>query len=129
MQTVIDMAFKAANSDATVLILGESGTGKSVLARAMHARSPRKGAAFVTVSCPVFRVNFWRANFSVTSKEHLQAPLRIPRAKSPPPMAGRFYWMKLAICPWKFSRSCSDCCKNGNMSAWARPNRAERTCA
>jgi NtrC-family two-component system response regulator AlgB len=52
MQMVIDMAFKAANSDATVLILGESGTGKSVLARAMHARSPRKGAAFVTVSCP-----------------------------------------------------------------------------
>lgn len=52
MQTVIDMAFKAANSDATVLILGESGTGKSVLARAMHARSPRKGGAFVTVSCP-----------------------------------------------------------------------------
>jgi len=52
MQAVIDMAFKAANSDATVLILGESGTGKSVLARAMHARSPRKGAAFVTVSCP-----------------------------------------------------------------------------
>ena len=52
MQAVIDMAFKAANSDATVLILGESGTGKSILARAMHARSPRKGAAFVTVSCP-----------------------------------------------------------------------------
>jgi two-component system, NtrC family, response regulator AlgB len=52
MQTVIDMAFKAANSDATVLILGESGTGKSVMARAMHARSPRRGAAFVTVSCP-----------------------------------------------------------------------------
>ena len=52
MQTVIDRAFKAANSDATVLILGESGTGKSVLARAMHARSPRRGAAFVTVSCP-----------------------------------------------------------------------------
>lgn len=52
MQAVVDMAFKAANSDATVLILGESGTGKSVMARAMHARSPRRGAAFVTVSCP-----------------------------------------------------------------------------
>jgi two-component system, NtrC family, response regulator AlgB len=52
MQAVIEMAFKAANSDATVLILGESGTGKSVLARAMHARSPRRGRAFVTVSCP-----------------------------------------------------------------------------
>src|ERR1700686_2959390 len=52
MQSVIEMAFKAANSDATVLILGESGTGKSVLARGMHARSPRKGRTFVTVSCP-----------------------------------------------------------------------------
>src|SRR6202795_1642731 len=52
MQAVLEMAFKAANSDATVLILGESGTGKSVLAKGMHARSPRKGRAFVTVSCP-----------------------------------------------------------------------------
>src|SRR3984957_3620656 len=52
MQAVIEMAFKAANSDATVLILGESGTGKSVLAKGMHARSPRKGRSFVTVSCP-----------------------------------------------------------------------------
>jgi two-component system, NtrC family, response regulator AlgB len=52
MQIVIETAFKAADSDATVLILGESGTGKSVLAKAMHARSRRKNAAFVTVSCP-----------------------------------------------------------------------------
>ena len=52
MQQVIDTAFKAAGSEATVLILGESGTGKSVLAKAMHVRSPRKASAFVTVSCP-----------------------------------------------------------------------------
>src|SRR3984893_17634554 len=52
VQSVVDMAFKAANSDATVLLLGESGTGKSVLAKAMHARSPRRSAGFVTVSCP-----------------------------------------------------------------------------
>jgi NtrC-family two-component system response regulator AlgB len=52
MQSVIEMAFRAANSDATVLILGESGTGKSILAKGMHARSPRKSRAFVTVSCP-----------------------------------------------------------------------------
>jgi two-component system, NtrC family, response regulator AlgB len=52
MQSVVGMAFKAANSDATVLLLGESGTGKSVLAKAMHARSPRKSGGFVTVSCP-----------------------------------------------------------------------------
>jgi NtrC-family two-component system response regulator AlgB len=52
MQQVIDTAFKAADSEATVLILGESGTGKSVLAKAMHVRSPWKMGAFITVSCP-----------------------------------------------------------------------------
>ena len=52
MQRVLEIAFKAADSDATVLLLGESGTGKSVLARAMHQRSARRQNAFVTVSCP-----------------------------------------------------------------------------
>ena len=52
MQKVLDVAFKAAESEATILLLGENGTGKSVLARAMHRRSPRRGGAFVTVSCP-----------------------------------------------------------------------------
>lgn len=52
MQKVIEIAFRAAESEATILLLGESGTGKSVLARAIHRRSPRSAAAFVTVSCP-----------------------------------------------------------------------------
>ena len=52
MQKLLEVAFKAAESEAIVLLLGESGTGKSVLARAMHQRSPRRGGAFVTVSCP-----------------------------------------------------------------------------
>src|SRR5260370_34201727 len=38
--------------DAAVLPLGESGTGKGVLARAIHARSTRSGGPFVTVHCP-----------------------------------------------------------------------------
>jgi NtrC-family two-component system response regulator AlgB len=52
MQKALDVAFKAAESEATVLLLGESGTGKSVLARAIHQRSGRNPGAFVTVSCP-----------------------------------------------------------------------------
>ena len=52
MLKVLDVAFKAAETDATILILGESGTGKGVLARAIHRRSPRKEQAFITVNCP-----------------------------------------------------------------------------
>ncbi|MBV8275064.1 MAG: sigma-54-dependent Fis family transcriptional regulator [Verrucomicrobia bacterium] len=52
MEKVLNIAVKAAASEATVLLLGESGTGKSMLARAMHERSSRAKAPFVTVSCP-----------------------------------------------------------------------------
>lgn len=52
MQKVIDLAIKAAATPATILILGESGTGKGVLSRAIHDNSPQRENAFVTVSCP-----------------------------------------------------------------------------
>jgi NtrC-family two-component system response regulator AlgB len=52
MQKLLDVAFTAAAAPATILVLGESGTGKSVLARAIHERSPQRERAFVTVNCP-----------------------------------------------------------------------------
>jgi NtrC-family two-component system response regulator AlgB len=52
MQQALDVAFRAAASDASILLRGESGTGKGVLARAIHARSPRATAPFITIHCP-----------------------------------------------------------------------------
>ncbi len=52
VQKTFETATKAAASAATILLLGESGTGKSVLARALHKNSPRRDNAFVTVACP-----------------------------------------------------------------------------
>jgi NtrC-family two-component system response regulator AlgB len=52
MRDVLEVAFQVAPSDATVLMRGESGTGKGVLARAIHARSRRATQPFVTVHCP-----------------------------------------------------------------------------
>ena len=52
MVRAIQIAFRAADTDANMLILGMSGTGKSVLAREIHKRSARREAAFVTVNCP-----------------------------------------------------------------------------
>src|SRR5207248_11322789 len=52
VRQALEVAFKAAATEATLLLRGESGTGKGVLAHAVHARSPRAAAAFVTVHCP-----------------------------------------------------------------------------
>ncbi|GEA18637.1 MAG: hypothetical protein PWR22_2009 [Moorella sp. (in: firmicutes)] len=48
---VLSLAQKAAGSNATVLILGESGTGKGVLAQAIHEESPRRNAPLIKVDC------------------------------------------------------------------------------
>lgn len=48
---VLDMCARAAQTDATVLIHGETGTGKELLAKAVHYNSPRRGKPFVTINC------------------------------------------------------------------------------
>jgi PAS domain S-box-containing protein len=51
LQNVLDQIAKVAPTDSTVLITGETGTGKELVARALHKRSKRAGRAFVSVNC------------------------------------------------------------------------------
>jgi two-component system, NtrC family, response regulator AtoC len=51
MRAVHALVARAAPGTATVLVLGESGTGKELVARAVHAASPRRDKAFVTLNC------------------------------------------------------------------------------
>jgi DNA-binding NtrC family response regulator len=51
MQHVVEVARTAAESDAPVLLLGETGTGKEMVARAIHGSSRRAAAPFVPVNC------------------------------------------------------------------------------
>lgn len=52
MQETLDTLFRAAATPASILILGESGTGKSVISKAVHQESHLASKPFVTVSCP-----------------------------------------------------------------------------
>jgi len=51
MRRVMDQVDRVAASESRVCILGETGTGKELIARALHERSPRKDGPFVTLNC------------------------------------------------------------------------------
>ena len=51
LMAVLSRIAKVAPTDSTVLIVGETGTGKELIARAVHKRSQRSGGAFVSVNC------------------------------------------------------------------------------
>jgi len=51
LQTVLSSIVKVAPTDSTVLITGETGTGKELIARAIHKHSQRSGQAFISVNC------------------------------------------------------------------------------
>ena len=57
MQTTIAMARRFAEVDSTVLILGETGTGKELFAQSIHNNSPRNNGPFVAVNCAVLPEN------------------------------------------------------------------------
>jgi DNA-binding NtrC family response regulator len=57
MRRLFEMATRVAETDTTVLILGESGTGKDLLAQEVHARSPRAGKPFIAVNCAALPEN------------------------------------------------------------------------
>jgi two-component system, NtrC family, response regulator AtoC len=54
MKTVVEQAKKAARSDASILIVGESGTGKNLLAQAIHNGSPRAEKPLIAANCAAF---------------------------------------------------------------------------
>ncbi len=54
LEQVIDLAKKVAQTDSTVLLTGETGTGKEVFAQAIHENSTRVGKSFVALNCSTF---------------------------------------------------------------------------
>jgi NtrC-family two-component system response regulator AlgB len=63
MHRVIEIARQAAASDATVLLTGESGTGKGVLARALHEWSTRARGTFVSIVCTTLSEHLLESEF------------------------------------------------------------------
>jgi transcriptional regulator with PAS, ATPase and Fis domain len=70
MLGIISLIDNLSHSDATVLITGESGTGKEVVARALHARSPRRHSPFVAVNCGALPADLLESEMFASTSVH-----------------------------------------------------------
>jgi DNA-binding NtrC family response regulator len=57
MESIFEMIPEVAQSDSTVLITGETGTGKELVAKAVHAKSPRSKGPFIAINCGAMAEN------------------------------------------------------------------------
>ncbi|HEV2705700.1 MAG TPA: sigma-54 dependent transcriptional regulator [Pyrinomonadaceae bacterium] len=63
MEQLVSLAETAARSDSTVILTGESGTGKDVLARFIHARSARGSSPIITINCAALPESLFESEF------------------------------------------------------------------
>lgn len=63
MQKLYDQIITAADTNLTVLILGETGTGKELVARSIHSRSDRRSKPFMTINCAAVPENLLESEF------------------------------------------------------------------
>jgi len=76
MQRALAMARQVADSDATILIRGESGTGKTILAHAIHSWSGRSSKPFGTISCPTLSTELLESELFGHAKGSFTGALR-----------------------------------------------------
>ena len=91
IQAVRSTARRIADTDLAVLILGENGTGKEVVARAIHFGSRRRKQPFIAVNCAALTETCSKASCSATRKARSPTPTkRGPASSSWPPAARCF---------------------------------------
>ena len=129
MQEIMAVLDRAAKTPASILITGESGTGKSVLARVVHEQSHLADKPFITVSCPSLSKELLESELFGHVKGSFTGAIKDHWGKVKAASAGRCFWMKLAICQWRYNRNCCGCCRKGNMNVWERTSPARRSCA
>ncbi len=94
MQKIFDLADAVADSRTTVLMNGESGTGKSLIARAIHHHSPRRSQPFVEISCGALPETLLESELFGHVKGSFTGAIADKQGRFWRPMVGRFFSMR-----------------------------------
>lgn len=106
MQQLMKMVIKVARTDANILITGENGTGKEMLAREIHHLSPRRKQEMVTVNMGAISESLFESELSGTNEGLLPmltkaAPENSKQLREVPSL-----WTKSVTCLWECKQNC-----------------------
>ena len=94
-----DRFARVAGTDATILIFGETGTGKELVAKAIHLRSSRRDRPFMTINCGAIPRELLESELFGHVKGSFTGALTHKKGKVEMPTAARC-WTKSVRCRW-----------------------------
>ena len=100
MKKVIEQAKCVANTDTTVLIQGESGVGKEVIANAIHQSSQRSKVPFVAVNCGAIPLSLIESELFGHEKGSFTDAKETKIGKFEQAKGGTLFLDELGDCPW-----------------------------
>lgn len=110
MRALSEVIRQVARTDATVLILGESGVGKNVIARALHAAPVRRSGPFVLTNCAALPAELLESELFGHEKGPSPGPIVASPVASSLRPAERCAWTRSGRCRHPCSRSfCTSC--------------------
>ena len=119
MRQVFELIARAAKSDAQVLFRGETGTGKTALARLLHSESARRDRPFALINCPTLSEDLLASELFGHARGAFTGAVAAREGYCGKAMAARCCSTRWASCRWPSRPKCSACCKKARSSRWA----------
>ena len=127
MQQVYKAIGRVAQTDATVLICGETGTGKELVARAIYQHSLRSHLPMTVVNCAALPETLLESELFGSERAPLRARLRGESESLNRPTTAPCFSTKSAICPWRLRPRYCGCSKSKALSGSAAMRRFKWT--
>jgi formate hydrogenlyase transcriptional activator len=129
LREVLERVGRVAATDSTVLIAGETGTGKELVARAIHGGSPRARRALVKVNCAALPEGLIASELFGHEKGAFTGALERRRGRFELAAGGTIFLARWASCRGRCRSLCCVSCRSASSSEWAATRRCGPTLA
>ncbi len=128
LKRVLDYAAIVADTDSTVLITGETGTGKERIARVIHSMSRRKDRNFIKVNCAAIPTGLLESELFGHEKGAFTGAISQKLGRLELADKGTLLLDEVGEIPLELQPSCCAFCRTKSSSAWEERRRSEWTC-